>query len=82
MLLFVRDLVGSYIRPIIELRKFQLLKLSPGESRKVVFTITAKDLEFWTKDNVQKAEPGIFMVGIGGSADVKLTEQFELVSAA
>jgi beta-glucosidase len=80
ILLFVRDLIGSYMRPVTELKKFQRVSLAPSETKKVVFSITAKDLEFWTKDNVQKAEPGMFAAGIGGSADTKLTEQFELVA--
>lgn len=76
VMLFIRDLVASYIRPITELKRFQLISLAPNETKKVLFTITAKDLEFWTKDNVQKAEPGVFMAGIGNNADTKLTEQF------
>ena len=33
--LFVRDLVGSYTRPVKELKDFERITLSPGESKTV-----------------------------------------------
>jgi beta-glucosidase len=33
--LFVRDLVGSYTRPVKELKDFERITLSPGESTNV-----------------------------------------------
>jgi beta-glucosidase len=70
--LYVRDLVGSVTRPVKELKGFQKVALGPGESRDVTFTLTAKDLAFYTAAGQWEAEPGAFKVFIGGnSKDVK-----------
>src|SRR5271167_4170964 len=36
---YIRDLVGSVTRPVLELKGFQKITLKPGESREVSFTI-------------------------------------------
>lgn len=70
--LYVQDLVGSVTRPVKELKGFQKITLAPGESKKVTFTITAKDLEFYTAARKWEAEPGAFKVFVGtNSAEVK-----------
>lgn len=51
VLLFVRDLVGSYVRPIKELKGFKRVTLRSGESTSVIFLLTSDDLAFWTPDN-------------------------------
>lgn len=48
--MFVRDLVGSYTRPVRELKDFKRLTLIPGEIKGVNFTIDADKLKFWTKN--------------------------------
>jgi beta-glucosidase len=68
-LLFVRDLVGSYTRPIRELKGFSKNTLKPGESYLVTFILSSDDLRFWTKSNEWKAEPGKFSVFIGPNAE-------------
>jgi beta-glucosidase len=70
--LYTRDLVGSVTRPVKELKGFQKVTLQPGESREVTFTLTAKDLAFYTASGKWEAEPGAFKVFVGGSSkDVK-----------
>jgi beta-glucosidase len=70
--LYVRDLVGSLTRPVKELKGFQKVPLAPGESREVTFTLTPKDLAFYTAAGKWEAEPGGFKVFVGGnSRDVK-----------
>ncbi len=70
--LYVRDLVGSVTRPVKELRGFQRIELSPGESQDVVFTLSAEDLAFYTASGRWEAEPGDFEVYVGGnSVDLK-----------
>jgi beta-glucosidase len=72
---YTRQLVGSVTRPLKELKDFQKIALQPGETREVVFTITAKDLAFYNANNELKAEPGTFHLFIGtNSADVKQKE--------
>ncbi|MCG6949175.1 MAG: beta-glucosidase BglX [Acidobacteria bacterium] len=69
--LYVRDLVGSVTRPVMELKGFKKIELEPKQARKVAFTLTADDLAFYTARGRWEAEPGEFAVMIGGSsADV------------
>ncbi|MBS1727105.1 MAG: fibronectin type III-like domain-contianing protein [Armatimonadetes bacterium] len=44
-------------RPIRELKGYQRVELAPGESKKVKFTLTGKDLAFWNIDMKHVAEP-------------------------
>ena len=53
--LFVRDLVGSYTRPVKELKDFTRITLSGGESTTVSFVLNSNNLKFWTKDKEYKA---------------------------
>ncbi|RKP56245.1 beta-glucosidase [Cohnella endophytica] len=77
--LYIRDLYGSAVRPIKELKGFRKLALAPGESREASFTIAAADLAFWTPANGYRAEPGEFKLYIGpNSRDAKEVE-FELI---
>jgi beta-glucosidase len=70
--LYVRDLVGSVVRPVKELKGFQQVLLRPGESRKLTFTIRADDLRFYNKKLDYVYEPGEFRLYAGGSSsDVK-----------
>jgi beta-glucosidase len=70
--LYVRDLVGSVTRPVLELKGFQKVELKPGESREVTFTLKPSDLAFYTGAGKWEAEPGDFEVFVGGnSRDLK-----------
>ncbi len=70
--LYIRDLVGSVVRPVKELKGFQQVFLKTGESKKISFTITADMLRFYNDKLVYTWEPGDFTVFIGGnSRDVK-----------
>jgi len=70
--LYVRDMVGSVVRPIKELKGFQKIWLKKGESREVKFTITVNDLKFFDDALKYDWEAGEFEIMIGGnSQDVK-----------
>ena len=70
--LYIRDMVGSIVRPVKELKGFQQITLAPGESKKVTFTISVDDLKFFNNDLKYVYEPGNFKVFIGtNSRDVK-----------
>lgn len=70
--LYTRQLVGSITRPVKELKGFQKITLRAGESKKVTFTISNKDLKFYNSDLKYVAEPGNYKLFIGGnSRDVK-----------
>ncbi|MVT11843.1 beta-glucosidase BglX [Chitinophaga tropicalis] len=66
--LYIRDLVGSATRPVKELKGFKKLMLKKGETQTVMFEISAEDLKFYDKDMKWTAEPGDFMVFIGGNS--------------
>ncbi|MEJ7913880.1 MAG: glycoside hydrolase family 3 C-terminal domain-containing protein, partial [Chitinophagaceae bacterium] len=70
--LYIRDLFGSVTRPVKELKGFQKIYLKKGESKKVVFNLTATDLKFYNADLKFVAQKGDFKLFIGGnSRDVK-----------
>jgi beta-glucosidase len=66
--LYTRQMVGSIARPVKELKAFQKVFLRKGESRDVVFTITAEDLKFYNGDLKWVFEPGKYKVFIGISS--------------
>ena len=75
--LYVRDLVGSLVRPVKELKGFEKIYLQSGESRDVKFTLNASDLAFWVSAKEKIVEPGEFDLWIAGDsasgAPVKFT---------
>lgn len=75
--LYIRDLVGSIVRPVKELKRFQRIRLNPGEEKNIEFVLYPKDLEF---HNGQKwiIEPGDFVVWVGNSSNAPLNAKFEL----
>lgn len=76
---YIRDLVGSIVRPIKELKGFELVTLESKESKEVSFTIDAKLLEFYTVNKKFESEVGDFKVFIGGSSNTSLEGEFSLV---
>ena len=66
--LYIRDLVGSLVRPIKELKGFEKIMLKAGETKTVTFTISAETLQFYTANKKWEVEPGKFQIWIGGSS--------------
>ena len=78
--LYLKDKFGSVVRPVLELKDFQKVKLNAGESKTIEFTIDKEKLSFYNNKLEWVAEPGDFEVMIGASsADIKLRSDFELV---
>lgn len=70
--LYIRDITGSVVRPVKELKGFQKIMLKKGEAKEIRFTIGADDLRFYNDKLQYIYEPGNFKLFIGGSsADVK-----------
>lgn len=79
--LYLRDKVGSVVRPIIELKDFQKIKLNPGETKTLKFIINKEKLSFYNNELQWVAQPGDFEVMIGSSsADIRLRSDFELTN--
>ena len=66
--LYIRDLVGSITRPVMELKGFEKISLKAGESKTVSFKITPDLLRFYDYNMNHVVEPGDFDVMIGGSS--------------
>lgn len=66
--LYVRDLVGSVVRPVKELKGFQRVTLAPGESQTVKFELPVSDLAFWNIDMEYVVESGDFQLWIAGDS--------------
>lgn len=78
--LYLKDKFGSVVRPVLELKDFQKVKLNAGESKTIEFTIDKEKLSFYNDKLEWVAEPGDFELMIGASsADIKLKSDFELV---
>ncbi|MFD1603784.1 glycoside hydrolase family 3 N-terminal domain-containing protein [Flavobacterium artemisiae] len=78
--LYLKDKFGSVVRPVLELKDFQKVKLNAGESKTIEFTIDKEKLSFYNNKLEWTTEPGDFEVMIGASsADIKLRSDFELV---
>jgi beta-glucosidase len=78
--LYTRDLVGSITRPVKELKGFRRVRLAPGETQTVSFTLHTDDLAFFGREGKRVVEPGVFHAWIGGSSETDLRIEFRLVS--
>jgi len=78
--LYLQDKFGSVVRPIIELKDFQKVKLQPGETKTLTFVINNEKLAFYNQALEFKSEPGAFNLMIGSSSsDIRLSANFELI---
>jgi len=78
--LYLKDQVGSVVRPVKELRDFQKVFLKAGASQKITFTVDKEKLAFYNAKLEWAPEPGAFEVQLGASsADIRLKDNFELL---
>jgi beta-glucosidase len=71
--LYIRDVLASVARPVMELRGFQRIRLAPGEQREVAFRIGRPDLRMLDAEMKWIVEPGVFRVLVGASSrDIRL----------
>lgn len=73
VMLFLNDEYASLVRPIRQLKKFEKVELTRGESKSVCFTVTLFDLSFINHMSQRVYEAGRFYVFI---SDLK--QSFEL----
>lgn len=76
--LYVRDITGSIVRPVRELKDFKQIELKPKESRTVQFSIPVSDLAFYNDKMELKTEPGDFKVWIASHAENGLEGDFKI----
>lgn len=78
--LYLRDKVGSIVRPVQELKDFAKIKLRSGERKTISFIIDKEKLSFYNQQLQWVAEPGDFDIMIGASSrDIRLKDSFELL---
>jgi beta-glucosidase len=71
--LYIRDLLSSVVRPVMELKGFQRVHLLPGEEKEIEFSITPELLSMLNADLKTVVEPGDFRIMIGASSrDIRL----------
>lgn len=66
--LYVRDEVSSVTRPVKELKGYQRVMLTPGETKTVAFDLGAEHLAFYDLQMNYVVEPGTFKIMTGASS--------------
>lgn len=76
--LYVNDPVASIVRPVKELKGFELVFLKKGETKIIQFELTDKELGFYDNNGKFNVESGFFNIMVGGSSVEGLVDKFEL----
>jgi beta-glucosidase len=77
--LYLRDVLASVARPVMELKGFQRIHLAQGESATLTFTLGPAELRMLDRDMKWVVEPGVFRVLIGASSkDIRLRGEFSI----
>ncbi|MGH7638612.1 MAG: glycoside hydrolase family 3 N-terminal domain-containing protein [Gemmatimonadaceae bacterium] len=77
--LYVKDVLASIARPVMELKGFTRVHLAPGEEREVTFALDARDLRFLDAQMRWVVEPGTYRILIGASSmDLRLRGDLEI----
>jgi beta-glucosidase len=70
---YVRDVVASLARPVIELKGFRRIHLRPGEEAEVSIDLGPPELRMLDDRLRWIVEPGLFRVLVGSSSkDIRL----------
>src|SRR6266542_110133 len=78
--LYIHDLVSSVTRPVMELKDFKRISLSPRESKTVEFVITPDKLSFLDLNMNRIVEPGWFEIMVGTSSAKYQTAKLEVTT--
>jgi beta-glucosidase len=76
--LYVRDDVGSVTRPVMELRRFRRVTLTPGQRTTVRWALGVGDLAFYDLAMRRVAEPGTFRIFVGTNSSDTRSAPFTL----
>lgn len=66
--LYIRDLVGTYVRPVKELKGFQKVSLKAGESKTLTFDISSDMLSYFDENGNTMLENGKFKIFVGSNS--------------
>ena len=76
--LYIRQQGTSVARPVRELKGFRRVRLAPGESQRVEFTLGGDELKFWDIDMKDVVEPARVTVWVGPSSVEGSETQFNI----
>ncbi|WP_288459336.1 beta-glucosidase BglX [uncultured Chryseobacterium sp.] len=76
--LYIQDESASVARPVKELKGFQIVELKSGESKKMSFNLTEKELGFYDNSGNFIVEEGAFKVMVGGNSESLISDEFGL----
>jgi beta-glucosidase len=76
--LYIHDPVSSVTRPVQLLKDFQRVRLAPGETQTVTFTLPVEKLAFLDRAMQWRVEPGAYEVRVGGSSADTHAASFEI----
>ena len=73
-------MVGSIVRPVLELKDFRRVEIPAGQTIDVTFDLPVSRLEFFGADNKFVLEPGKFSLWIAQDSNLKgaLEGEFEI----
>lgn len=78
--LYIRDLLASVARPVMELKGFQRVHLEAGESKEIRFAIGASLLSMLDINLKRVVEPGEFSIMLGSSSrDLRLKQTIKVL---
>jgi len=66
--LYIKDLLASVSRPIIELKGFKKVYLKPGESKQISIEVPVKELQFLDEKMNWIVEKGTYRIMVGNSS--------------
>ncbi|WP_186756384.1 glycoside hydrolase family 3 N-terminal domain-containing protein [Echinicola salinicaeni] len=77
--LYIKDLVSSTVRPLMELKRFDKVNIPAGKQEAIQFELTSEDLQVLDSQMNQLVEPGAFKILVGrSSSDIRLEGDFQL----
>lgn len=76
--LYIRDLVGTTVRPVNQLKGFERVHIAAGKSCKVDFVITPELLKYYNYELEYVCEPGQFQAMVGPDSERVSVLDFEL----
>ena len=76
--LYIRDLVGTTVRPVKQLKGFERVHIAAGKSCKVDFVITPELLKYYNYELEYVCEPGQFQAMVGPDSERVSVLDFEL----
>lgn len=77
--MFIHQRVASVTRPVMELRGFDRISLTPGEKKTVEFSLTPDALSLLDVNMNKVVEPGTFDIMVGPSSAETATVELQVV---